>query len=68
MIKFVLQHSYIDRVRLEPPLKTPSKNTLRFYISSPQQYEQKFLVLPKGENDTHTKCKHLHLIACLLNF
>ena len=31
---------YIYRVRLKPPLKTSSKTTLHFYISSPQKYEQ----------------------------
>ena len=32
--------AYIDRVRLKHPLKTSSKTTVRFYISSPQQNEE----------------------------
>ena len=35
-----LKNPYIDRVQLKPPLKTSSKTTVRFYISSPQKYEQ----------------------------
>ena len=30
--------------------------------------EQKFLVLPKGENDTYAKCKHLHYLNVITLF